>query len=338
MPRRTHTLVVRYSRAATQPPSPRRARASKAERPSGATPRRIEELEVVVTRDAATGRLGFSIDPMNTVVEVDPRAAVSKLLKVGDKIIAVDDQLLNFKRFVDAINGGTSHKLRVARLRAAKGSVNGTTSKRQQAKASQCPFPVHVHTSLLPTCHIPVRIFRARNRDVSNACHSPPVSPNLPHPLPLHHSISSLSIEPQAFLSSKKKQREAAKKAAALQKVRSPAKPQPRQAGMPALREVRLVKETDETKIGAVFHRSDDAFDKSFFNVDGSSVQPLIKKVDPESMAELSGLVPGDVVLSVNGISGLSNCQVVEMLRKGSGVFNLVVISGRQIQASMQRR
>ena len=119
MPRRTHTLVVRYSRAATQPPSPRRARASKAERPSGATPRRIEELEVVVTRDAATGRLGFSVDPMNTVVEVDPRAAVSKLLKVGDKIIAVDDQLLNFKRFVDAINGGTSHKLRVARLRAA---------------------------------------------------------------------------------------------------------------------------------------------------------------------------------------------------------------------------
>ena len=49
-------------------------------------------------------------------------------------------------------------------------------------------------------------------------------------------------------------------------------------AGMPALREVRLFKETDDTKIGAVFHRSDDAFDKSFFNVEGSSVQPIIKK------------------------------------------------------------
>ena len=47
------------------------------------------------------------------------------------------------------------------------------------------------------------------------------------------------------------------------------------------------------------------------------------------------GLVPGDVVLSVNGISGLSNFQVVEMLRKGHGVFNLVVISGRQVQQQL---
>ena len=49
-------------------------------------------------------------------------------------------------------------------------------------------------------------------------------------------------------------------------------------------------------------------------------------------MAEVAGLVPGDVVLSVNGISGLSNFQVVEMLRKGLGVFNLVVISGAPLQ------
>ena len=102
-----------------------------------------------------------------------------------------------------------------------------------------------------------------------------------------------------------------------------------------ALREVKLIKETEDTKIGAVFHRLDDAFDKSFFNVEGSSVQPIIKKVDPGSMAESAGLVPGDVVLSVNGISGLSTFQVVEMLRKGHGVFNLVVISGRQVQQQL---
>lgn len=69
--------------------------------------------------------------------------------------------------------------------------------------------------------------------------------------------------------------------------------------------------------------------------VEGSSVQPIIKKVDPGSMAEMSGLVPGDIVLSVNGVSGLSNFQVVEMLRKGQGVFTLVVISGQQVQSSL---
>ena len=67
----------------------------------------------------------------------------------------------------------------------------------------------------------------------------------------------------------------------------------------------------------------------------GTLIKPIIKKVDPGSMAESAGLVPGDVVLSVNGISGLSNFQVVEMLRKGQGVFNLVVISGRQVQAAL---
>ena len=64
-------------------------------------------------------------------------------------------------------------------------------------------------------------------------------------------------------------------------------------------------------------------------------MQPIIKKVDPGSMAEMSGLVPGDIVLSVNGVSGLSNFQVVEMLRKGQGVFTLVVISGQQVQSSL---
>ena len=61
------------------------------------------------------------------------------------------------------------------------------------------------------------------------------------------------------------------------------------------------------------------SFDKSFFNVEGS-VQPIIKTVKPGGLAESSGLVPGDVVLSVNGISGLNNFQVVEMLRQGKGV------------------
>ena len=195
---------------------------------------------------------------MNTIVEVDPHGPVAGKLQVGDKIVAVDDTLLYFKRFVDTVGASGSHKLRIARLRAA-------TDSGKKAKLGK-----------------------------------------------KHNSFGSL-VPPVP------------------QKSRDLSRPGP----APALREVRLNKETDETKIGAVFHRSDDAFDKSFFNVEGSSVQPIIKKVDPGSMAETSGLVPGDVVLSVNGISGLSNFQVVEMLRKGQGVFNLVVISGRQVQQTL---
>ena len=99
---------------------------------------------------------------------------------------------------------------------------------------------------------------------------------------------------------------------------------------MPALREVKFIKDSVESKMGFIFHRTDDAFDKSFFNVEGS-VQPIIKTVKSGGLAESSGLVPGDVVLSVNGISGLNNFQVVEMLRQGKGVFNLVIFSGQPI-------
>mmetsp|Transcript_24541 Transcript_24541/g.80804 ORF Transcript_24541/g.80804 Transcript_24541/m.80804 type:complete len:1323 (+) Transcript_24541:97-4065(+) len=259
VPQRTHQLIVKYARMSTQPPSPRRERAKKLVPDKGAAPRRIEEIEVKIRREKGTGRLGFGIDAMNTIVEVDPNGPVAGQLQVGDKIISVDGSKLNFKRFVDTVGRTEEHILCIARLHAADPSIAaGRGLKKSKSRKSA--------TSL--------------------------------------QGSGSQLLRSQSRYSEK----------------------------MPALREVRLIKETDETKIGAVFHRSDDAFDKSFFNVEGSSVQPIIKKVDPGSMAECSGLVPGDVVLSVNGISGLSNFQVVEMLRKGQGVFNLVVISGRQVQ------
>mmetsp|Transcript_14885 Transcript_14885/g.24859 ORF Transcript_14885/g.24859 Transcript_14885/m.24859 type:complete len:760 (+) Transcript_14885:1-2280(+) len=283
VPRRTHKLVVRYSRMSNQQASPRRSRARKLQQQQvGATPRRIEELDVVINREANTGRLGFGIDTMNTVVEVDPNGPVATKLRVGDKIVAVDDALLNFKRFVDVVDSSPTHKLRVARLRAATGASNVQGSTKSQKE----------------------KMFATTKAKKTGSAKSSPAT--------------------KSGRSSLQEQQRSAR-----------AQDAPRQAGMPALREVRLHKDTDETKIGAVFHRSDDAFDKSFFNVEGSSVQPIIKKVDPGSMAEMSGLVPGDVVLSVNGISGLSNFQVVEMLRKGQGVFNLVVISGRQVQQTL---
>lgn len=213
---------------------------------------------------------------------MDPKGPVATKLQVGDKIVAVDGELLNFKKFVEVVGPAPTLKLRIARLRAAQ-------------------------------------------------------TPSTPR--------SSKTKREQVFGQSRKSKKKAAAAAAAAvagggggagggasSTLEAASKPK---AAMPALREVKLIKETEETKIGAVFHRLDDAFDKSFFNVEGSSVQPIIKKVDPNSMAETAGLVPGDIVLSVNGVSGLSNFQVVEMLRKGQGVFTLVVISGRQVQSSL---
>ena len=75
----------------------------------------IEELDITITRDERSGRLGFGIDAMNTIVEVDANGPVAGKLEVGDKILAVDSQqLLNYKRFVDAVGPEASHKLRVA--------------------------------------------------------------------------------------------------------------------------------------------------------------------------------------------------------------------------------
>ena len=276
VPRRTHRLVVRYSRVSSQKPSPRRQRSVRIEAEPGAAPRRIEEIDLQITRESSTGRLGFGIDQMNTVVEVDPKGPAASKLQVGDKIVAVDGQLIAFRKFVDIVGSAPSLSLRVARLRAAQVSKPSKSRREKLFGESR--------------------------------------------------SKKKLLAE-KAKADEAERRRSSATEAAAAQ-----SKPK---AVMPALREVKLVKETEDTKIGAVFHRLDDAFDKSFFNVEGSSVQPIIKKVDPGSMAEVSGLVPGDIVLSVNGVSGLSNFQVVEMLRKGQGVFTLVVISGQQVQSSL---
>ena len=56
---------------------------------------------------------------------------------------------------------------------------------------------------------------------------------------------------------------------------------------------------------------------------------PRIKKVDAGGLAETAGLVPGDVVLSLNGVPGLTNFQVVKQLGEERGWFNLVVMSPR---------
>jgi len=131
VPRKMHQLVVRYSRVSTQPPSPRRTRSKRIEGDPNVAPRRIEEIDVTITRESGTGRLGFGIDQMNTVVEVDPKGPVASKLQVGDKIVAVDGELLNFRKFVEVVAPSTTLNLRIARLRAAQSTAQ-SKSKREQ--------------------------------------------------------------------------------------------------------------------------------------------------------------------------------------------------------------
>jgi myosin-5 len=294
VPRKMHQLVVRYTRVSTQQASPRRQRSRRIEAEPGVAPRRIEESELQIMREAGTGRLGFGIDQMNTVVNVDSRGPVAGKLQVGDKIIAVDGEQLNLRKFAEVVGPSETLRLQIARLRVAAQASTPSKSKREL-----------LFNSMRPT--------RRRKKRLTQV----PATAAAANAAAAHVAAHA-----------------AASEAAAMQ-AREEARASSNESAMPALREVRLVKESEDTKIGAVFHRLDDAFDKSFFNVEGSSVQPIIKKVDPESRAKEAGLVPGDIVLSVTGVSGLSNFQVVEMLRKGQGVFTLVVISGRQVQSSL---
>ena len=196
VPKRVHQLVVRYSRMSTQPPSPRRVRARKVELAAGSAPRRIEEVDVTITREASSGRLGFGIDAMNTVVEVDAHGPVAGKLKVGDKILAVDDSMLNYKKFVEVVGPGDTHKLRVARLRAATmdGSSGSSKTKREQMFS-----------------------MTKKSKNRRSASKSTRESASMP---------SDRNERPQES-----------------QKTAPP--------GMPAFREVKLLKTSDDTKIGA---------------------------------------------------------------------------------------
>ena len=266
VPRRTHALIVHYSRSSNAVVSPRRKRARKIVS-TGSASRRMEEMTVTIKRETSTGKLGFSIDASNTVVEVDPRGSVAHTLHVGDKIISVNDKKLdNTVHFVDLCGPQPTQELRIARLRT-NAVLTTTQDKREK---------------LLKEAKKAHRLSAGGNATTPTQ----------------RKSIAS---------------------------AKSP-------ASVSALREVKLVKDADDSKIGAVFHRSDDAFDKTFFNVETGLVQPIIKKVDPGSMAEEGGLVAGDVVLSVNGVSGLSNFEVVDMLRRQRGEFNLVVQQSVRIQ------
>lgn len=97
------------------------------------------------------------------------------------------------------------------------------------------------------------------------------------------------------------------------------------QANRIRFREVTLRKMSADDKIGVLFHRHEKDFDMRAFGKFDDGSRPIIKKVDPGTVGERAGLVAGDVVLAVNGISGQTNYQVVEMIRTLHGEITFLV-------------
>ena len=63
-------------------------------------------------KSAGTGRLGFGINEMNTVIEVDANGPSADKLHYGDKIVAVNGALLNSRQFTEVI--GSSMDLNIS--------------------------------------------------------------------------------------------------------------------------------------------------------------------------------------------------------------------------------
>ena len=95
------------------------------------------------------------------------------------------------------------------------------------------------------------------------------------------------------------------------------------QAPSRALREVRLYKADDAQRLGIRFIRDDDGFDQEWVCED--TVQPIVAALDPSGEAAAAGLEVDDMVLSINGQTGLSNTQAAAQLRELVGEICLVV-------------
>ena len=102
-----------------------------------------------------------------------------------------------------------------------------------------------------------------------------------------------------------------------------------------AVRTVELVKETQTTRLGIIFHQNTP--EELANNTDQTPrgggdeskvVIPIIKILDPSGIAgNCPELSVGDQVLSVNGVAALSNVQAVQMLREAVGTVRLAIIS-----------
>ena len=98
------------------------------------------------------------------------------------------------------------------------------------------------------------------------------------------------------------------------------------------VREVRLFKEAQNTRLGIIFHQStpegsDVSSDYTPRAAGGREIiLPVIKVLDKSGIAgACPDLKEGDQVLSVNGQAAISNVQAVQMLRDACGPVVLAV-------------
>lgn len=91
-----------------------------------------------------------------------------------------------------------------------------------------------------------------------------------------------------------------------------------------ALREVRLYKASEDERLGIRFVRDDDGFDREMWGRN-DAVTPIVAALDPKGEAARAGIEIDDMVLSINGQTGLSNTEAAAMLRDLSGTIVLVM-------------
>jgi hypothetical protein len=96
-------------------------------------------------------------------------------------------------------------------------------------------------------------------------------------------------------------------------------------ARKPLLREIQVYKETLSVRLGIRFVRDDEGFDRAFWRGEEAMVQPIVAALDPQGEAAAAGLEVDDMVLSINGQTGLSNTQAAALLRDLTGTVSMVV-------------
>ena len=109
-------------------------------------------------------------------------------------------------------------------------------------------------------------------------------------------------------------------------KADSPSKQQTPYSRPPSqtIREVRLYKETEDERLGIRFVRDDEGFDRQMWGRD-DMVCPIVAALDPKGGAARSGIEIDDMVLSINGQTGLSNTEAASILRDLSGSIIVVL-------------